>query len=82
MHTPIFKEILLKIEFEPKYFQEFIQYGRDVLVKDERELENVDKLKRKARDETPIWWYTYECFLYPMRLRRVNMTDIEPMLFY
>jgi hypothetical protein len=62
MYTQIMKEILLTIEFEPKHFQEFIDYCRNTFVENEGELKNVDKLKGNYRNETPIWWYTYECF--------------------
>jgi tetratricopeptide (TPR) repeat protein len=77
MYTQIMKEILLTIEFEEKHFQEYIDYCRDVFEDNEDELKNVDKLRRKYRDETPIWWYTYECFLYPMLNRALRMSDVD-----
>ncbi len=55
-----------------------IDYCREVFAENERELKNVKRLERKYRDETPIWWYTYECFLYPMlnRALRLMVTEI------
>src|SRR4051812_3831162 len=41
------------------------------------ELKNVDKLQEKYRDETPIWWYTYECFLYLMLNRGLRTMDTD-----
>ena len=27
--------------------------------------------------QTPIWWYTYECFLNPMLNRALRMNDVD-----
>jgi tetratricopeptide (TPR) repeat protein len=77
MYTQIMKEILLTIDFEQKHFREYISYCRDVFEDNKDELNNIDKLRRKYRDETPIWWYTYECFLYPMLNRALRMSDVD-----
>jgi tetratricopeptide (TPR) repeat protein len=77
MYTQIIKEILLTINFEQEHFAEFIQYCRDVLVDNEKELKNVKKLKRKYHNQTPVWWYTYECFLYPMLNRALRLMDVD-----
>jgi tetratricopeptide (TPR) repeat protein len=77
MYTQILKEILLAISFEQKHITEFIDYCRDAFADNEPELKNVKKLERKYRDETPIWWYTYECFLYPMLNRALRLMDVD-----
>jgi tetratricopeptide (TPR) repeat protein len=77
MYTQIMKEILLTIEFEQQHIQEFIDYCRDVLADNEDQLKNVDKLEQKYREQTPIWWYTYECFLYPMLNRALRLMDAD-----
>jgi tetratricopeptide (TPR) repeat protein len=77
MYTQIMKEILLTIEFEPQHIQEFITYCRDVLADNECQLQDVDKFKREYPDPTPIWWYTYECFLYPMLNRALRLMDAD-----
>jgi tetratricopeptide (TPR) repeat protein len=77
MYTQILKEILLTIPFEQKHIMEFIEYCHDVLADNENQLKTVTKLERKYRDETPIWWYTYECFLYPMLNRALRLMDVD-----
>jgi tetratricopeptide (TPR) repeat protein len=77
MYTQMLKEILLKIEFKPKHFTEFIDYCRDVFAENEGELKNVKKFEQKYHDETPIWWYTFECFLYPMLNRALRLMDVD-----
>jgi tetratricopeptide (TPR) repeat protein len=77
MYTQIMKEILLTIEFEQPHIEEFIIYCRDVLANNPGQLQHVDKLERKYRDQTPIWWYTFECFLYPMLNRALRLMDAD-----
>ena len=77
MYTQIMKEILLTIEFEQQHFQEFITHCHDVLSGNEGQLKCVDKFQRTYRDHTPIWWYTSECFLYPMLNRALRLMDTD-----
>ena len=77
MYTQIMKEILLTIKFEQQHFKEFIDYCRQIFDDNEEELENINKLKRNYRNETPIWWYTCQCFLYPMLNRALRMSDVD-----
>jgi tetratricopeptide (TPR) repeat protein len=80
MYTQILKEILLTIKFEPKHITEFIDYCRDQLAENSDELKNVKKFERQYCDETPIWWYTYECFLYPMLNSALRLMDVDVMI--
>jgi Tfp pilus assembly protein PilF len=77
MYTQIMKEILLTITFEQQHFKGFIGYCRDIFDNNEKELKNVDKLERNYRNETPVWWYTCQCFLYPMLNRALRMSDVD-----
>jgi hypothetical protein len=80
MYTQILKEILLAINFEPKHFTEFIDYCRDVFAENDGELKNIKQFEGKYRDETPIWWYTFECFLYPMLNRALRLMDVDSII--
>jgi tetratricopeptide (TPR) repeat protein len=77
MYTQILKEIILEIEFEPKHITEFIDYCRGVFVENGGQLKNIKKFEQKYRDETPIWWYTFQCFLYPMLNRALRLMDMD-----
>jgi tetratricopeptide (TPR) repeat protein len=77
MYTKIMKEILLSIEFDQKHFTKFVDYCRDVFDGNEKELKYVNKVERKYPDKTPIWWYTCDCFLYPMLNRALRTTDVD-----
>jgi tetratricopeptide (TPR) repeat protein len=77
MYTKIMKEILLSIEFNQEHFKKFVDYCREVFDGNEKELKYVNELERKYPDKTPIWWYTCECFLYPMLNRALRTTDVD-----
>jgi tetratricopeptide (TPR) repeat protein len=77
MYTQIMKEILLTIKFDEGHINQFIDYCRDVYHDDANELKNVEQLKREYQDQTSIWWYTCECFLYPMLNRALRTTDVD-----
>ena len=77
MYTQIMKEILLTISFELEHFKEFIHYCRHIFNDNEEELANVNKLKQSYGSKTPVWWYTCQCFLYPMLNRALRMSDVN-----
>src|SRR5207248_1399236 len=71
----ILKEILLSIEFEDKHFNEFIDYYRQALAENSGQLKTIDKLQQNYLNKTPIWWYTYPCFLYSLLNRALRLMD-------
>ena len=79
MYTQILKEILLTIPFEQQHFNDFIEFCRHEITID-TEVVNVEKLKREYRDQTPIWWYTFDCFLYRMLNRALWVMDIDMVI--
>ncbi|CAF0901463.1 unnamed protein product [Adineta steineri] len=77
LYTQILKEILLSINFEEKHVKKFANYCRDIFGDNPHELDNIAKLEQKYFDNTPIWWYTYDCFLYPMLNRILRLMDVD-----
>ncbi|CAF0957054.1 unnamed protein product [Adineta steineri] len=85
MYTQIMKEIILTIQFEQKHIQDYIDYCRDAFSDNEEEIENVKRLECQYHNETPIYWYTCQMFLYPMlnrALRLMNGDIITRMGFF
>ncbi|CAF0813456.1 unnamed protein product [Adineta steineri] len=80
MYTQILKEILLTISFEDKHIKEFITYCREVFVENEYELQNIEKLERDYHDHIPIWWYTYQYFLYSMLNQALRLMNVDIIL--
>jgi tetratricopeptide (TPR) repeat protein len=77
MYTQILKEILLTIDFDQGHFKEFLTYCREQFAGNYAELENVDKIEKEYRQRQPIWWYTYECFLYSMVNRALRLMEVD-----
>ncbi|CAF0962378.1 unnamed protein product [Adineta steineri] len=80
MYTQILKEILLTIDFEDKHIKEFITYCREVFVENEYELQNLEKLERDYHNHIPIWWYTYQYFLYSMLNQALRLMNVDIIL--
>ncbi|CAF1471429.1 unnamed protein product [Adineta steineri] len=80
MYTQILKEILLTIQFEDKHIKEFITYYRETFVENEYDLHNIEKLERDYHDQKPIWWYTYQYFLYSMLNQALRSMDVDIIL--
>jgi tetratricopeptide (TPR) repeat protein len=77
MYTQLLKEILLTIDFDKEHIIEFLAYCREQLIGNTTELENVDKIAREYRRHKPIWWYTYQSFLYSMLNRALRMMEVD-----
>ncbi|CAF1379001.1 unnamed protein product [Adineta steineri] len=77
MYTQILKEILLTINFKEDHFKEFITYCREAFAENEYDLQNIEKLEGHYHKQTPIWWYNYRCFLYPMLNQALRLMDID-----
>ncbi|CAF1023362.1 unnamed protein product [Adineta steineri] len=80
MYSQILKEILLTIKFEDKHFKEFISYCREVYKDDENESKNVNQLQTTYRNEIPIWWYTWDAFLYRMLNQALRLMDVDMII--
>ena len=85
MWTQILKEILLSIKFEEKHTKQFIECCGEMFADNGNELTNINKFGQKYRDQTPIWWYTCQSFLYSMlncALRTMSVDTIIKMGFF
>ncbi len=77
MYTQILKEILLTIDFEQEHMNQFLMYCREQFVGNSGELKNVDKIEKEYGGHQPIWWYTYNCFLYSMLNRALRLMEVD-----
>jgi tetratricopeptide (TPR) repeat protein len=77
MYTQILKEILLTIDFDQTHIKEFATYCREQFDGNYAELKNVNMIEKDYRHHQPIWWYTYECFLYSMLNRALRTMEVD-----
>ncbi len=77
MNTQILKDILLTIDFQNEHINDFLKYCREQFVGNPKELKNVDKIEKEYYHHPPIWWYTYNCFLYSMLNRALRLMEVD-----
>jgi len=77
MYMHILKEILLSINFEQVHIHKFLTYCREQFTGNTIELKTIDKLEKEYHVHQPIWWYTYDCFLYSMLNRALRTMEID-----
>ncbi|CAF0950616.1 unnamed protein product [Adineta ricciae] len=85
LYTHILKEVILTSNFEENHLKEFIDYCRELFANNKEELVDVKEFESKYRTQTPIWWYTNDCFLNPMlnyALRTMNGEMITSISFF
>ena len=80
MYTQILKEILLTIEFEQSHMNDFLSDCRVELAGNTLELKNVEKLRQEYHAQQPIWWYTYQSFLYSMLNRALRLMEVDRII--
>jgi tetratricopeptide (TPR) repeat protein len=80
MYTQILKEILLTINFQQEHINEFLTYCGEQFVGNNAELTNINKIEEEYGDHKPIWWYTYDCFLYSMLNRALRMMEVDTII--
>jgi tetratricopeptide (TPR) repeat protein len=85
IYFELIEQILSMIDFEERHFDEFIIYSRQIFNEDNKEIENINQLNREYYTQKPIWWYTWDSFLYRMinqALRSFNVGIIIRMGFF
>ncbi len=80
MYTQILKDILLTIDFKQIHFNEFVTYCREQFVDNPKDLKNVDKIEEEYSHYKPVWWYTFNCFLYSMLNRALRTMEVEVII--
>jgi len=77
MYTQILKEILLTIDFNEQNFKDFLTFCRIEFAQDTRELRKIDRLENEYHQRKPIWWYTWESFLYKTLNKALRLMDVD-----
>jgi tetratricopeptide (TPR) repeat protein len=67
----------LTIDFNEEHIKEFLTYCREQLAGNDAELKKVDMIEKEYRAHKPIWWYTYDCFLYSILNRALRLMEVN-----
>ncbi|CAF2978269.1 unnamed protein product [Rotaria socialis] len=77
-YTSLLKESLFKIRFSKRTVKEFTAYCRTQF--SENDLDMIDKFESNYKRLKAIWWYTNQCFLYPMLNRSLRMMEVDTII--
>jgi tetratricopeptide (TPR) repeat protein len=80
MYTQIFKEILLEIEYDRKSIKDLAKHCRPLYKNNEEQLKIINEFEYNYRSETPIWWYTRQCFTYQMLNRALRTLECDTII--
>jgi hypothetical protein len=80
MYTQIFKEILLKNEFNQKSIEDLIAYCRQQYEANRSTLNTIAEFECEYRTQSPIWCYTRHCFIYEMLNRALRNLEADTII--
>ena len=73
----VLKEILLTMKFDEGQIRKYFEFCRNIFVDNDQELQNITKFEQERNQMSPISWYNYKCFLYPMLNRGLQVFDVD-----
>ena len=85
MYTTLFKEIILEIKYDQDEINKMANECRQMYSDNEYELQIINEFEQKYYENSPIWWYTRQCFLYQLlnrALRTFETSVIVAMGFF
>ena len=77
MYTQLIKEIILTIKFQQQHIDQYLAHCRQAFADNHDELNNINQLAEDYESKDAIWWYTKQCFLYPMLNRALRLTEVD-----
>ena len=77
MYTQIFKEILLKMDYDEQSIKNFTTYCRNG---DNGSPVNINRFETKYHAESAIWWYTYPSFVYSLLNCALRLLEAETII--
>jgi hydroxymethylpyrimidine pyrophosphatase-like HAD family hydrolase len=77
MYAQLLKEILFEIEYDQQSVKDVADYCCEQYNNNHIILQNIGKFEREYHLKSPIWWYTYEFFLYTMLNRALRIQEID-----
>ena len=77
MYSQLLKEILLEIQYDKEAKQKFVNFLKMQYAENKVTLNSIDKFEYDYDNQSPIWWYTKELFIYSLLNRALRTQDIE-----
>ena len=80
MYTQILKEILLEIDFNEEHVHQFYTYCSTYFNNDSITMQYVKTFQDEYHQQSPIWWYTSQGFLYTMLNKALRDLDTNTIV--
>jgi len=77
MYTQILKEIIFEIKYNKQSVKDLVTYCQEKYAGNDNELHIIERFERDYRRHSPIWWYTYQCFLHSMLNRALRTHEVD-----
>ncbi|CAF3818168.1 unnamed protein product [Adineta steineri] len=77
MYTQILKEILFEIKYNQQSIKDLVSYCREQYAGNSNEIQIIDGFEENYRKHSPIWWYTYSCFIHSMLNRALRTHEVD-----
>jgi tetratricopeptide (TPR) repeat protein len=77
MYTQILKEIIFEIKYNEQSIKDLVTYCREQYAGNQNELQIIDRFEKEYHKNSPIWWYTYECFIHLMLNRALRTHEVD-----
>lgn len=74
MYTQLIKQVLLEIEYGERAKEDFVNF---LFTQNSSSVNSIHTFERDYYNETPIWWYTKEPFIYSMLNKALRIQDTE-----
>jgi tetratricopeptide (TPR) repeat protein len=80
MYSQLLKEILLEHEPDPEEKKQLVDFCRLHYAKNDAELAVITEFERDFPRPSAIWWYSRDCFVYPMLNKALRTQDVEVIM--
>ncbi|CAF4159721.1 unnamed protein product, partial [Rotaria sordida] len=80
MYTQLLKDIVFEFRYDEQLLKVLIAFCRTQYTGNSHELNTIDKFEQEYELHSPVWWYTYAGFLYPMLNRALRAQELDTIL--
>lgn len=80
LFTKIFKELILKMEFDNAHLQQWVAFCRPGLITNETDSKSLELLEKKYPHISPVWFYSHDYFLWSTLNRSIRTFDVNILL--
>jgi tetratricopeptide (TPR) repeat protein len=80
MYTQILKEIIFEIKYNEQSIKDLVTYCREQYAGNQNELQIIENFEQNYRKNSPIWWYTYSCFIHSMLNRALRTHEVDTII--